>query len=75
MAVNYIEFPKELAHRCKTIVNGVAHAVHLVENVTRTIAVDPLVMNSVYLIIRIEVPPAGKDMYLMAPSRQCFRNF
>jgi hypothetical protein len=73
MAVHYIEVAEELLHCTKAIVQGVAHPVHLIDNIAVFIHIRPLVVHTIYLIIGLKVPSAGKDMDLMTPPGQSFR--
>jgi poly(A) polymerase Pap1 len=72
MTMHYIEFAEELLHCTKAIIERIAHAVHLSQDITTAIYISPLVMDAVDLVIGFKITSARKDMYFMAPSGQRF---
>jgi len=73
MAVHYIEVAEELLHRTETMIEGIAHPVHLIDDIAMVIYISPLVVHPVYLVIGLKVPSASKNMDLMTPPGQSFR--
>jgi hypothetical protein len=73
MAVHYIEVAEELLHRTETMIEGIAHPVHLIDDIAMVIYISPLVVHPIYLVIGLKVPSTGKNMDLMAPPGQRFR--
>ena len=73
MAVHYIEVAEELLHRSETMIEGIAHPVHLIDDIAMVVYISPLVVHPVYLVIGLKVPSTGKNMDLMAPPGQRFR--
>jgi hypothetical protein len=73
MAVHYIEVAEELLHRTETMIEGIAHPVHLIDDIAMVVYISPLVVHPIYLGIGLKVPSTGKNMDLMAPPGQRFR--
>ena len=73
MAVHHIEISEELLHCTETMIERIAHPVHLIEDIPVVINIHPLVVHPVYLVIGLKVPSSGKNMDLMAPPGQRFR--
>ena len=73
MAVHHIEVAEELLHCPETMVKRIAHPVHLIDDIPMFIDICPLVVHPVYLVIRLKVTSAGKNMDLMTPSGQSLR--
>jgi hypothetical protein len=51
MAMDDIEFTEDFLDGTESVVNGIAHFIHLVDYAAIAIEINPLVMNSIYLII------------------------
>ncbi len=69
VAVDDVKLPEELLDVPEPVEDGVGHPVHLGEDISGQVGVDPLVVDAVYLVIGAEVAPPGEDVDLVPPPR------
>ncbi|CAD7781130.1 MAG: hypothetical protein KBONHNOK_01581 [Candidatus Methanoperedenaceae archaeon GB50] len=65
MTMKYIKPAKECLHSKETIIHSIAHMLHLIGDHTPLVMADPLIVHTVYLIVRRTPTNSGEDMNLM----------
>jgi hypothetical protein len=73
MSVDNIELAKDLLDSFKPLEKGYAHLVHLGDDVSRAVEVNPLIVNAIDPIVRIKIATTSEDMHFMANSRKLLR--
>jgi len=73
VAVRHIESAEELLHCTETMIESIAHPIHLIDDIPLVICIYPLIVYPIYLVIGLKIPSAGKNMDLMTPPGQRFR--